>query len=169
MLRKRLSVSLNVVRSGRPEQSGFTFSEKPAEISSQCSPVWKTGTIVTCRTVSPGSPQSQCSPVWKTGTIHVRAWRPRRRPASQCSPVWKTGTISRGSVVNLMTKNCLNVVRSGRPEQSVAITRGEMNMIASQCSPVWKTGTIMTLYLCSNLFSESQCSPVWKTGTMGLF
>ena len=38
-------------------------------IVSQCSPVWKTGTILTWDGLTLGYGESQCSPVWKTGTI----------------------------------------------------------------------------------------------------
>ena len=36
---------------------------------------------------------------------------------SQCSPVWKTGTISGNQSCKRLLMTCLNVVRSGRPEQ----------------------------------------------------
>ena len=84
---------------------------------SQCSPVWKTGTIKERKgcedlqrglnVVRSGRPEqwegrekstiagvlSQCSPVWKTGTIFRDIAFDDRSEASQCSPVWKTGTI----------------------------------------------------------------------------
>ena len=37
---------------------------------------------------------SQCSPVWKTGTMAPTSMAMAARNASQCSPVWKTGTIN---------------------------------------------------------------------------
>ena len=37
---------------------------------------------------------SQCSPVWKTGTIQrIPARGASATASSQCSPVWKTGTM----------------------------------------------------------------------------
>ena len=85
-------VGLNVVRSGRPEQS-FVYPENEEQVlKSQCSPVWKTGTIEPPRHPCRGTLKSQCSPVWKTGTMHG-------------DPVIKIRVCS------------LNVVRSGRPEQ----------------------------------------------------
>ena len=112
------------------------------------------------------TPPSQCSPVWKTGTIRflatrltfamsglnvVRSGRPEQWrqldchrvtvQQSQCSPVWKTGTI-------------------GHPGASTP------EVYRSQCSPVWKTGTIPVPTRMVSLTLSSQCSPVWKTGTM---
>ena len=133
---------------------------------SQCSPVWKTGTIQLMITTSlsglpglnvvrSGRPEqsdelphkswyfkmSQCSPVWKTGTIPNIHDKYTRKQLSQCSPVWKTGTMPREVPIRQRFV-CLNVVRSGRPEQfRYCGTIGIRNM-ASQCSPVWKTGTM---------------------------
>ena len=86
--------SLNVVRSGRPEQC---FVERFADVwlrLSQCSPVWKTGTI---RRANRGQGRQHRLNV-------VRSGRPEQSPPS---PSTSTDAAS------------LNVVRSGRPEQSV--------------------------------------------------
>ena len=61
---------------------------------------------------------------------------------SQCSPVWKTGTMSSPFLTWAARVVCLNVVRSGRPEQLGAGIALVVLVFASQCSPVWKTGTI---------------------------
>ena len=110
---------LNVVRSGRPEQLGGKNHRNERKGVSQCSPVWKTGTIRECEAGQAEVSWSQCSPVWKTGTIvPVRRWHP---PESIR----------------------LNVVRSGRPEQLSSRAGCEFTTRwSSQCSPVWKTGTI---------------------------
>ena len=61
---------------------------------SQCSPVWKTGTIACTVGVHHAAEASQCSPVWKTGTMSLERFPAISAIAmSQCSPVWKTGTI----------------------------------------------------------------------------
>ena len=60
---------LNVVRSGRPEQCAGPRIGPGARAGSQCSPVWKTGTIVEWVLRLSTGMSSQCSPVWKTGTI----------------------------------------------------------------------------------------------------
>ena len=135
--------SLNVVRSGRPEQLNAERIGLLHLPGSQCSPVWKTGTIrfspkigvsfqVGLNVVRSGRPEqyhsclghtyrsivSQCSPVWKTGTIGlIRNKKTAAISESQCSPVWKTGTISHGMKPYRLRHMCLNVVRSGRPEQ----------------------------------------------------
>ena len=83
---------LNVVRSGRPEQYPAMATKAVLGAKSQCSPVWKTGTMADLYELIPVRCVSQCSPVWKTGTISL---------AAECS----------------LSKICLNVVRSGRPEQ----------------------------------------------------
>ena len=36
---------------------------------------------------------SQCSPAWKTGTMLTSAGAWCQKKSSQCSPAWKTGTI----------------------------------------------------------------------------
>ena len=162
---------------------------------SQCSPVWKTGTIAlrghlvlrdsgggrSLNVVRSGRPEqslasgvvlprfsgSQCSPVWKTGTIkNFSDLKAARVAMSQCSPVWKTGTIRRFVISCAACGEGLNVVRSGRPEQSNHTLRWKNIENMSQCSPVWKTGTIGTN--CESAYDEvvSQCSPVWKTGTI---
>ena len=46
-------------------------------------------------TIAPKYDASQCSPVWKTGTMWENdQFRYRVDAWSQCSPVWKTGTMS---------------------------------------------------------------------------
>mgnify|MGYP001642393466 CR=1 FL=1 len=94
-------VCLNVVRSGRPEQSG------PLEVHlrfvmprpSQCSPVWKTGTI-THWTPSPSTHPFGLNVV-RSGRPE-QFWEQRAQPGkevmSQCSPVWKTGTIRKAAI-----------------------------------------------------------------------
>ena len=63
---------------------------------------------------------------------------------------------------------CLNVVRSGRPEQSgpLEVHLRFVMPRPSQCSPVWKTGTIPIIGQDQEITYKSQCSPVWKTGTI---
>ena len=158
--------------------------------SSQCSPVWKTGTIISVAEVMALLGVSQCSPVWKTGTIApcgaptpngrrlnvVRSGRPEQSKdftsvkydivQSQCSPVWKTGTIY-SDRKELQCLRSLNVVRSGRPEQYDDLIAFLKAVSKSQCSPVWKTGTIAGRgNSTSRKIWSSQCSPVWKTGTI---
>ena len=143
------------------------------KIVSQCSPVWKTGTIgepsqsrpsPDClNVVRSGRPEqlinpspeeiepllSQCSPVWKTGTIQRGCSRvPGLGLPSQCSPVWKTGTIKKKPGSWFPTTS-LNVVRSGRPEQLAGGGPARGGLWGSQCSPVWKTGTILQAVLSS--------------------
>ena len=60
-------------------------------LMSQCSPVWKTGTIITpAPTLTDCRFRSQCSPeqliLQEDGDVVEIIM-------SQCSPVWKTGTI----------------------------------------------------------------------------
>ena len=48
----------------------MTVSQLIETLSSQCSPVWKTGTMQRlARKETACDTQSQCSPVWKTGTM----------------------------------------------------------------------------------------------------
>ena len=111
--------------------------------------------------------ESQCSPVWKTGTIIISRSPERMTPTSQCSPVWKTGTIEWVLARQSMGGEVLNVVRSGRPEQSTSPPVNPRRAPGSQCSPVWKTGTIWARDRWFPVeLSRSQCSPVWKTGTI---
>ena len=142
---RRATTCLNVVRSGRPEQSLLHGARHPEARRSQCSPVWKTGTM-TKPTRSPS-----------------RLWMP-----SQCSPVWKTGTIAGARALGVRGVVRLNVVRSGRPEQLSVFPKRMMAFQRSQCSPVWKTGTMAYREWCWMLIRLSQCSPVWKTGTIYL-
>ena len=65
--------------------------------------------------------------------------------ASQCSPVWETGTIRRKGNTDMEAIASLNVVRSGRPEQSVYTGAMSTASVMSQCSPVWETGTIWSV------------------------
>ena len=96
---------LNVVRSGRPEQCQHRIERCEKGNWSQCSPVWKTGTIsLGCPLSSGSSRWSQCSPVWKTGTIKSRQIMGEEKLRSQCSPVWKTGTM--GAAVSSGSCGC---------------------------------------------------------------
>ena len=90
--------------------------------ASQCSLVWKTGTIARpgqysavqagrLNVVRPGRPE-QCNDARAAQKGELK---------SQCSPVWKTGTIVEGVVRRRQVECCLNVVRSGRPEQFEAL------------------------------------------------
>ena len=88
---------------------------------------------------------------------------------SQCSPVWKTGTIQLMITTSLSGLPGLNVVRSGRPEQSDELPHKSWYFKMSQCSPVWKTGTIPNIHDKYTRKQLSQCSPVWKTGTIRNF
>ena len=86
---------------------------------SQCSPAWKTGTMLRmswCSTrsrglnvVRPGRPEQLSSRPGRTPMIEV----------SQCSPAWKTGTILLEASSSTHPLR-LNVVRPGRPEQWLA-------------------------------------------------
>ena len=49
---------------------------------------------------------SQCSPVWKTGTIKGEDPAKWLEDVSQCSPVWKTGTM----IPQLYVYNITNLV-----------------------------------------------------------
>ena len=86
--------------------------------------------------------ESQCSPVWKTGTISS----PERKPSHDRPSlnVVRSGRpeqfSSRGE--GPVRALCLNVVRSGRPEQYPRQAAAWIPGASSQCSPVWKTGTI---------------------------
>ena len=118
---RRRGWCLNVVRPGRPEQSGKTIRERYRWEKSQCSPVWKTGTI------------------WMVG-----GFRSDAGAGSQCSPAWKTGTILRGGSRPRSTPGSLNVVRPGRPKQSGCKSCWRPGKpTKSQCSPAWKTGTMV--------------------------
>ena len=72
--------------------------------------------------------QSQCSPVWETGTIKSLKEKLTRAVASQCSPVWETGTMVGGRNHENEEEFCLNVVRSGRPEQLTVPPRASPHM-----------------------------------------
>ena len=118
--------------------------------------------------------ESQCSPVWKTGTIRranrgqgrqhrlnvVRSGRPEQSPPSPSTSTdaaslnvvrsgrpeqWRPCITSRGS------PGRLNVVRSGRPEQLRGSKSPKGVEKLSQCSPVWKTGTIILPYTLSGM------------------
>ena len=109
---------LNVVRSGRPEQSFDAIRRSDGVRESQCSPVWKTGTIsAMAAMILPGS----------SGLNVVRSGRPEQFEKLLAAQD---------------NASCLNVVRSGRPEQSARVARPPAATKASQCSPVWKTGTM---------------------------
>ena len=71
---------------------------------------------------------------------HAVIWR-----GSQCSPAWKTGTMVLPSKPQPEFPHGLNVVRSGRPEQSLVVSYAAEGVFRSQCSPVWKTGTIQAV------------------------
>ena len=86
--------------------------------------------------------KSQCSPVWKTGTIGlVRSLSGGR---IQCLNVVRSGRPEQSIVRGLqcLERRSLNVVRSGRPEQFGGAKYAQVRIKVSQCSPVWKTGTI---------------------------
>ena len=111
---------------------------------------------------------SQCSPVWKTGTILLDPVD--RVCLSPGLNVVRSGRPEQSAppTQHLRSGNSLNVVRSGRPEQFVAFLTSLRDNIGSQCSPVWKTGTITRTSVLVIQAILSQCSPVWKTGTMGM-
>ena len=114
----------------------------------------------------PYLPASQCSPVWKTGTMTgscarptssrrlnvVRSGRPEqcsipafRPPARHCLNVVRSGRPEQCrwvEITEMKKESCLNVVRSGRPEQFFQTQVVKYRCSKSQCSPVWKTGTI---------------------------
>ena len=109
---------------------------------------------------------SQCSPVWKTGTIKERKGC---EDLQRGLNVVRSGRPEQFSEISRLTTvpKRLNVVRSGRPEQYQETWSPQQLAALSQCSPVWKTGTIYD-YAAAQYGPPlpSQCSPVWKTGTM---
>ena len=112
-----ISASLNVVRPGRPEQ--YTCEPKRGLYPSRLNVVrpGRPEQFFCTNSWTTFNPASQCSPAWKTGTIMAQHMTGTSLGQSQCSPAWKTGTIwwrCKQSGIQLIR---LNVVRPGRPEQ----------------------------------------------------
>ena len=119
LLHRGSGLCLNVVRSGRPEQFGEATGGPGSCLLSQCSPVWKTGTIGCVGTevdhikgslnvVRSGRPEQWAKHIPRVNRVYgslnvVRSGRPEQF-------VWRPPPATR-------TTSRLNVVRSGRPEQ----------------------------------------------------
>ena len=163
---------LNVVRSGRPEQSTSRPSDphharprlnvvRPGR-PEQCVRRW----VLERKATKADNVRSQCSPAWKTGTIGDNGGVQIVDQLSQCSPAWKTGTIGCSCTpptVGTLWSQCSPAWKTG-----TIWTHQKLfgRPISSQCSPAWKTGTMRASTTWKRRSRSSQCSPAWKTGTI---
>jgi len=110
----------------------------------------------------------QCSPAWKTGTIVTHAQHDRRRPRGL--NVVRPGRPEqfRMCILIAIEQLGLNVVRPGRPEQSG--TRRRRRLRDFSLNVVRPGRPEQYHFTVPRLASQkrSQCSPAWKTGTMRL-